>query len=99
MALFVCEMLGVHALVQAASDAACCVMRRQARADLMRLGILAQTRCLSREEKHTCDVALETLVALDMRENPAKHHSASQYRETLKQFYLPISPTQPYYHA
>jgi hypothetical protein len=65
----------------------------------MRLGTLAQTRSLSREEKHACDVALEMLVALDVRENPAKHRTASQYRETLKQFYLPISPTRPYYHA
>jgi hypothetical protein len=65
----------------------------------MRLGTLAQTRCLSHAEKHNCDVALEILVALDVRENPANHRSASQYRETLKQFYLPISPTRPYYHA
>jgi hypothetical protein len=64
----------------------------------MRLGILAQTRCLSQEERHTCDVALEMLVALDALEHPAKNRSVSQYRETLKQFYLPILQTQPYYH-
>lgn len=80
-------------MAQAVSDAACCVLRRQAKAELMRLGILAQTRSLSRKEEHSCDVAPEMLVALDVRENPAKHRAASQYRETLKQSYLPISPT------
>jgi D-alanyl-D-alanine carboxypeptidase len=95
----ICEMLGVHALVSAAAEGSCPVLRQQARADLSRLGLVAQSRGLSWDEKHASDVAVEVLVALAERDNPAKQHCASRYRETLKQFYLPTSPTRPFYHA